>query len=324
MSKAISKDQISFIIRDLVLLNECVVVPGFGAFISNPIQVSKHPVSHLIQRPDNNVIFNSSIAMDDGLLVGELMKFSQLSFSEVKVLVNDFVLLIREELNQSRSFEIKGLGEFRQGINGQPLFRKSEELIPLESYGLKSVYAIPILREHAPVRELKEVSVISKITSDRSKNTSRRSAGLFYWIGPAVAASVFAFLYLVTPNVYDDQLVQFGIGAESVARKPLKIEMPSPINMRNARKTNQLDNDATFMFETAKFYLISASFASLENAENHINDLNNMGFNALIVDRNPSGLYRVGYSAFDNFAKANRELEAIRKSINSDAWLLVK
>ena len=82
-------------------------------------------------------------------------------------------------------------------------------------------------------------------------------------------------------------------------------------------ETSQTANTTDF-----KYFIIAGVFSEKTNAEKMRQELESKGFNAMIVDQNKRGLYRVCFNGFSNMNEANEQLSIIRREQESDAWLL--
>ncbi len=74
----------------------------------------------------------------------------------------------------------------------------------------------------------------------------------------------------------------------------------------------------------SKYFIIAGSFGNISNAERLVKNLKIKGYNAIIADTNERGLFRVAFMGFNDMAEAERQLIAIRRETNSQAWILVK
>ncbi len=74
----------------------------------------------------------------------------------------------------------------------------------------------------------------------------------------------------------------------------------------------------------APFHVVASAFRDLENAEYEAKILNLAGFNARVLPENEHGLHTVIYSSFSNVEEARAFLVRIKKSYNTNAWLLTK
>ncbi len=76
--------------------------------------------------------------------------------------------------------------------------------------------------------------------------------------------------------------------------------------------------------ETNRVFVIAGSFSSEANARKLVRELNNKGYNALIADTNKYGMFRVAVESFASRIEAERNLAAIRRETNPQAWVLEK
>ncbi len=104
---------------------------------------------------------------------------------------------------------------------------------------------------------------------------------------------------------------------EKVAPEPV-IEEVAPEPAEVAPKTSASD----------KYFLISASFQELTNAEKYKQSLVDKGLNAQIIQRNDgpnSEYYKVAYMSFNNWKEAIKALDSERAAPGKEGvWLLVK
>ena len=71
-----------------------------------------------------------------------------------------------------------------------------------------------------------------------------------------------------------------------------------------------------------KYFIMAGVFREKMNAEKLVLRLRAKGFNAMIVDQNNRGLYRVCFDAFVDINKANQQMAVIRKEEEVNTWLL--
>jgi len=112
-----------------------------------------------------------------------------------------------------------------------------------------------------------------------------------------------------TDNNNDDQLIE-----EPKEKKPSNNEVVSS-EAEVADKPIYTDN---------KYFIIAGSFGNISNAKRLVQNLKIKGYDAIIADTNARGLFRVAYMGFSNMTEAERQLIAIRRETNSQAWILVK
>ena len=89
--------------------HDCVIVPGFGAFIS---QYSSTNENGIISSLNRNITFNASIDYNDGLLINSLMRRERISSEFAKNLIAEYVCCIRTQLKHEGEIPLGRLGYF--------------------------------------------------------------------------------------------------------------------------------------------------------------------------------------------------------------------
>ncbi|MGN6647383.1 MAG: hypothetical protein ACTHJT_12735 [Cytophaga sp.] len=86
-------------ISELVGNHDCVIVPGFGAFIAQPTSADIHPITHKFTAPGRTLGFNAQIKVNDGLLASEISVNEKISFNDANALIDEFVKKISSSLS---------------------------------------------------------------------------------------------------------------------------------------------------------------------------------------------------------------------------------
>ena len=55
-------------INNLLLKHNCVIVPGLGGFVANYKSARIHPVNHTFTPPAKEIVFNTGLKHNDGIL----------------------------------------------------------------------------------------------------------------------------------------------------------------------------------------------------------------------------------------------------------------
>jgi len=76
--------QLSGYISELLYENDCVIIPGFGGFVGNYSSAKIHPVNHTFYPPSKNILFNSKLTSDDGLLLHSVSIGENISYAEAR------------------------------------------------------------------------------------------------------------------------------------------------------------------------------------------------------------------------------------------------
>ena len=349
-------------ISELLYHHDCVIVPGFGGFVANPVPASIHPVSHSFSPPSKDIMFNSALITNDGILANYIASKENISYVHALHEIHNFVAEIKSTLNHDKKIVIAKVGTIylddQSNFNFQP---DRENNYRISSFGLSSFTSPAIQREGIEKRIGKAFSESKVFRSERKKkNTFARVAIISI---PAAAVIVWGFLNTsviqdVSTN-YSNLFSVFSAKTHEVAVKKVPfnysprqnspftsedaLDVSGEYNIFQARNLNAVvypclvSNDIlaetttvaeeTTPTETAttncRFYIIGSCNKNKDNAENYKNSLISKGYtNANIMEPSGNGLYKVFINCFDNEASAVEAMNQIHADINPNAWLL--
>ena len=114
-------------IEILLLDNDCVIVPGFGGFITHHVSARHIEEENLFLPPYRTIGFNPAMKLNDGLLVQSYMIAYDASYPEAVRIVNSRVEKLESILHKEGEYELHGIGLLRENVQGQYTFK------PLES-----------------------------------------------------------------------------------------------------------------------------------------------------------------------------------------------
>ncbi len=107
-------------IEYLLRKNDCVILPGFGAFIVN--DVPAEIVGSVLLPPHRTITFNSAITHNDGLLANSIMRKAAISYDKAVRLISDEVLFLNKQLLDNGTFDFGFLGKFQRTDDGRVQF----------------------------------------------------------------------------------------------------------------------------------------------------------------------------------------------------------
>ena len=184
------------LIGDLLMRNNCVVIPGFGGFVASHVSAQVDFKSGIISPPRKALTFNKSLQNNDGLLITEYAKQHQLSFQTSQEAVQQFVKSTQHLLSIGERVTFDKVGFLYQDERGAIRFEQDRFFnLLMESYGLGHVKFIPenagSQTKQEPVSSLKqEATIPSLAASDVAPVVLHPSAGLsFKKIAKYVAAA---------------------------------------------------------------------------------------------------------------------------------------
>ena len=211
-------------IEYLITRHDCVVVPGWGAFIANYNASSYHAETAALSRPRRSIGFNASVSHNDGLLAQSLMRREGLEYSEAMRFIADSVTTFRQQLAMNCEVSMGRLGYFRRNegrfIEFVPFFHAngSDQYYGLEDLEIKDVATL----EHDI--EIAEKSVAAVVTKERnlfSRKAIRTAASVAVLLGlgillstPIIVNRDQHFMASMAPAVTAPQPQQLGVTVE--------------------------------------------------------------------------------------------------------------
>ena len=306
-------------ISALLYRYQCVTVPGFGAFLAEASAAKLDSATHTFYPPKKLISFNANLKNNDGLLANHIALQEKISFDEaVNVLQrqsNNWLV----QLEAGNTLNLKNLGNLGRNGEGSLVFTPDTPVNYLtDAFGLSLFTAPAIKREEykAAVEELEEeVPVI--FTSERRRNYS----------------------YLKYAAVIGVMLTLGGAGyktwhSRQVAEETLLVQqqVQEEVQHRIQEATFFISNPLPAVelpvkeeIKIAPYHVVAGAYRSEDNAATAVAQLKAKGYNnARSLEKNKYGLYPVIYGSYANAAEAQNDMNAIRQSDNSEAWLLIK
>jgi nucleoid DNA-binding protein len=340
---------ISLIIRDLLLRNEQLVIPGFGAFkiIHRPAQISKS--TQVLIPPAREVVFDSQLKSGDNQLLLAIKKKHGLSEAETGEALKKYILHIEEDIRSTGAVMMEGLGKIKRDKTGNLNLEPIPELL-----NPGGVFALP--RIEMPVTEKREIirtSAEHKKSHPLPEVRRRRN----WWI-PAIAFAVLAIIISVSyitglithiPGIADKKetvivkskaqnRIVFGNKAntqkdtlkdttrEAISRQlDQRTERENALRFENEQKkaneTVHVTGKIKPTVPAGSYQIISGSFTVTENAERQIRLLRKKGINAEMLPRSGK-YYMVTLGSYRTGSEAQAALELLKSQLDQDLWVM--
>ncbi|NOY38509.1 MAG: hypothetical protein GXO83_13165 [Chlorobi bacterium] len=327
--------ELQHFIKELLFRHDCVIVPGFGGFVANYRPAEVNYQNHSFAPPSKDIVFNSELKDNDGLIIGHISKSSGMSYVDARNWVEKQVKELSRKLEKGRKVYLEDIGTFHLGKDKNILFEPAHSVNYLtESYGLPDFQFSPL----ETFKGEKKPTVL--VTQSRVRKSWR-------WV--AVAVPVVVALTLIPlktgllENIHIDlsSVSPFHKKANNKATyiqpspeqkvqpaEHLKSEEPkvsseeiTPAESKEAEKTSPVEKTPV---PVVRYYIVAGSFQHRSNAEYMKQQLIGEGKNAVIMD-GPNGFLRVAYGGFVNKTAAENELSGIRRlKSHENYWLLRK
>jgi nucleoid DNA-binding protein len=307
--------QLATYINDLLYRYECVIIPGFGAFLTQSRSARIDAETHTFYPPGKTLSFNRQLQTNDGLLANYVASVEQCSYEVALQKIRNFTGKLSLQLSEGETVIIQKIGEFVLNAEKAVQFSPAQtENFSTAAFGLSSFVSPTIQREvYKKSTEAFEDKAPILFTPE-----SRTSKPYFKYaaIGlVAIALSGFGGLTLYEKGVQQHNFVE-------------KQKANSLVENQIQEATFVLENplpslNITLPKQTGKYHIIAGAFRVEENAKNKLEQLVVKGYPARLIGANRYGLHQVIYSSHEDRLEALQSLHSIQRSENKDAWLLV-
>ena len=302
--------EISQYIKELLLLNDCVIIPEFGGFVANykPATIENNQFFP----PTKEIAFNNKLISNDGLLINYISEAEGIDYFNAKQKLDSFVEETMLNLERNRNIYFDGVGylhyDSRENLQFEPQLKQN---LLVESYGLQNFSYEKLYQRQMPKPAIKveyrePVPVIFQ---------QRKLKKL------AIAIPLLIAMALIPMKKNNEYLSKSDMGLWETL---IQSSPTAPIQTQEQNLTEKSVNVTTVPdTEQLKYFIIGGSFKSEENADKYIQQLKEQGYNGqnLGVFK---GLNRVAIKGFSTMDEAQKELNSLlTKNPASGVWIHV-
>ncbi len=305
-------------IEKLLFDYNCVVVPGFGAFLAHSKSAEIDAASKTLLPPSKTISFNAQLSKNDGLLVSHIAKDKNLGYEEMLQEVEEVAQNWINRLEQGETVELFSIGKLWYNTEKRIQFQPENRINFLtSSFGLSSFAATPIHREvlKEEVVELEE-KIPFIITPEKREETSFRP-----WLKYAAVILLAVSIGFTGYNTYDNHQKK-----EFAAQQEAQTEVSKLIQEATFFESAPLELPAINLKVTkkqlGKHHVIAGAFREENNADKRVAQLKEKGYNAFYLGVNKYGLHQVAYDSFEDPKEALAFLKKVKATDSRDAWLL--
>lgn len=304
--------QLATYIKDLLYRYECVIIPGFGAFLTQYRSARVDQDTHTFYPPTKAISFNRQLQTNDGILANYVASVEQCSYELALQKIRNFTGSVSLELSEGKTIALKNIGEFfLSAENGIQFLPSEKENFNTASFGLSAFVSPAISREAVPAATPETV----KLYSEKKKTA--------YPFMKYAAIGVLAVVLggISGLKIYEGQVEQYNYVEKQKAA--------SLVENQIQEATFVIDNPLPALSisipqHSGKYHVVAGAFRIEQNAHKKIDQLHQKGFDARLIGKNRYGLHVVVYNSYETRLEARKELQTIKRSENKDAWLLVK
>lgn len=302
-------------IEYLMLSNDCVVVPGFGAFIAQYTSSNNCAQNSTFTSPKRSISFNASINHNDGLLANSIAKKALIPYAEALKQIEKSTTICRQAVSDGSEVPFGRLGFFISNAEGHIEFIPfHHELANDDFFGLQS-FSFPTLAERNAQVATEET--VSETYSEPEINIGRRN--WFSHKAVQIAASIVMLVCLTfalsTPIIVDKpthQLATLNVPTPTMPKhKVVKAEEISQQKQVKAvsekKETNSNGRYAIIICSLKKQSQVAQYFQ--ENKD--INPAN-------VIKKN--GYYMIYFNRGDNYQELVKEAKQMPKPY-TEFWI---
>ena len=303
-------------ISDLLYRYECVIIPDFGAFLTQRESAKVHESTNAFYPPKKIISFNEQIQKNDGLLVHYIAGVEKIPFETALNKIQKRIKSLKSYLIQGETLSFENIGELFLNSEGKIQFEPSYHLNYLtDAFGLSQFVSPSVTREvyKEEVEELEEAIPLTFTPEKRKERPYLRYAAI-----ALIALTIGGF---GMSRFYVNQIESHNQLAQEEANKQLEhkiqeatfiIDNPLPAITLNVNK------------QAGRYHIVAGAFRVEENSVKKVNQLQKLGYKARTIGANKYGLHEVVYGSFEDRLEALQALRKIRYNHNKAAWLLVK
>ena len=307
--------QLAAYIKDLLYRYECVIIPGFGAFLTQ-YQSAKIVDGNTFFPPGKSVGFNRQLQTNDGLLANHVASVEGCSYELALQRIRNFTGTVSLELSEGQEVTLDGIGDFILNKEQSVVFTPAAtNNFSTTAFGLSSFASSSILRE-----TYKEEVAALEVEIPLLFTPERRSASPYLKYAAigliAIAVSGFGGMKLYEGQVKEHNFAEKqkanSLVEHQIQEATFTIEAPLPALTVAVPK------------HSGRYHIMAGAFRIEANAAKKVAQLAQKGFHAKEIGANKYGLHQVIYSSHEDRIEALQTLRQIKKTENKDAWLLVQ
>lgn len=326
-------------IQKLLFRYDCVIIPGFGGFITHRIPADIHPITHKFLPPYKKIGFNERLKLNDGLLITYIAHEEGISRDEADKMVKDFAEQIRQGLRRRNVYELKEVGRF---------FYNTEDLLEFEpevkvnylddSFGLAELFFKPIERDikfktmnnetnqgmRPPVKKGNSLKSDENGNPVEKKSSALKVVLIILPLLVLAGAGIFVFTQNDGALGSFDPFSWFSSKEASAPVVELEPEY-EPVHTNPVAEEPAVDvsEGAAITDRQGRYFVVIGAFRERDNAFNLRSKMAGQGVDlTIIAPSGASNLYKVSIADFDTQRSAVKRMEEMREEYGNTIWVM--
>jgi nucleoid DNA-binding protein len=299
--------EISQYIKEILLLNDCVIIPEFGGFVANykPATVENNQFFP----PTKEIAFNNKLVSNDGLLINFISEAEGIDYFSAKQKLDSFVEETLLNLERNRNVYFDGIGylhyDSRENLQFEPQLKQN---LLVESYGLQNFSYEKLYQRQMPKPAVK-VEYREPVPVIFEKRKFKKLA---------VAVPLLIAMALIPMKHNKEYLAKSDMGMWETLMQSTPTT-PAPV------QEQKVEENTTAVLvaqpQNLKYFIIGGSFKSEENANKYLRQLSEKGYSGKDLGIY-NGLHRVAMVGFATMEEAQKELNSMLvQNPQSGVWI---
>jgi nucleoid DNA-binding protein len=299
--------EINQYIKELLLLNDCVIIPEFGGFVANykPATIENNQFFP----PTKEIAFNNKLNSNDGLLINYISETEEIDYFSARQKLDSFVEETNLNLERNRNVYFEGVGYLHYDSRENLLFEPQiKQNLLVDSFGLQNFSYEKLYQRQMPKPAFKVEyrEPVPIIFQKRKLQKLVIAIPLLFAMALIPIKNNKVFLSKSDMGMWET-FIQSAPAVAVHTSEPATAEYTANVLVQEQTKFN--------------YYIIGGSFKSEENAVNYLQQLKEQGYNGqnLGVFK---GLHRIAMKGFVTIEDAQKELNTLLyQNPQSGVWI---
>ncbi len=319
-------------LSQLLYRYSCVVVPGFGGFLTEIKSAELNNNTNMLTPPRKLVFFNANLQNNDGLIANHIAISDKITYENSVRFIALEVANWNSIIENTGFLKIKNIGDFSLNSDSKLVFVPSDDLNYLTtSFGMNT-FVSPLVKREIEKKVFKfnhelEEQIVPIIKIEKVEELQEEVIVSGHKVGFSSYLKYAAVLFVCAGiagsfgyKMYQNKLTNNQLLVEIEVQK--KVE--NKIQEATFFISNPLAEVNSKVTPVLNYHVVAGAFKKQKNAEKEYNKLVSKGFEAKILSENKFGLIPVLYGSFASYLEARKEMNRIQSAFNPDAWVLIQ
>jgi len=300
-------------ISALLYRYQCVIVPGFGAFLTETYSARFNELTGTFSPPKKMISFNAQLKNNDGLLTNHIALEESISYDAALASIKEVVAKWNENLNDKETLYLRNIGELQLNIEQKLVFEPIGSTNYLtSSFGLSTLLASNVKRTAGSLVTEPVIIPIQKARKNRSY--LKYAAVLVIGIGLWGSFSTYQ---------HNENLALQKSKIEKQVQEEVQHKIQQATFFIEAPKI--IEEVVTEKVIEKKYHIVAGSFRTEAKAQILVDQLKEKGFTeAKYLGKSKYGMRPVVYNSYETREQAQIELNNVHQKTNKEAWVYIE